>query len=185
MYVYVQVDLYVSDSYEGRPQYDPVQGVYNYTLMSDSWGDDSIRIAHNHFRTCDTEACYYVVGVLGRSSGRNQYTIVAKMTEGIITLRDGIALRDTVGAHVYEYYKIKVIDPEADLTIVCTPLTGDPDLVVSVPPNFHPTKDNHTWISRAFGGDSLTIQAESIKEYCTPNPLLGVGCDFYIGVYGK
>jgi hypothetical protein len=31
--------------------------------------------------------------------------------------------------------------------------------------------------------DTLTIQAASLKEHCTPNPALGVGCDLGIAVY--
>lgn len=34
------------------------------------------------------------------------------------------AVRDFVGPDHYEYYSVKVTDPEADLTISCTPYTG-------------------------------------------------------------
>lgn len=32
--------------------------------------------------------------------------------------------------------------------------------------------------------DTLTIQSAALKEHCTPNPALGLGCDLGIGVYG-
>lgn len=85
---------------------------------------------------------------------------------------------------MYEYFQVKVVDPSADLLISVTPFSGDPDLYVGQPELPHPSKDNYTWASRGFGGDTITIQAEAMKEYCTPIPALGEGCDYYIGVYG-
>jgi hypothetical protein len=32
--------------------------------------------------------------------------------------------------------------------------------------------------------DSLTIQAEEMKQHCTPDPVRGVACEYYIGVLG-
>lgn len=96
--------------------------------------------------------CVYVVGVLGRGLfGRNAYSIVAKKRTSTIELTDGLvrafvcvcfvevrsislihthtqtntqAVRDFVGPDHYEYFSVKVTDPEADLTISVTPFTG-------------------------------------------------------------
>jgi hypothetical protein len=179
-----EVDLYVSESYDGRPQYDEQRGVYNYTLKSDKVGDDSIRISRSSFKPCTTDACYYLVGVFGRDYTKNEFTIVAKFEDNTITLQDSVAIRDVVGPRMYEYFKIKVVDPDGDLTISVTPFSGDPDLYISPAPEAHPRKENYTWASRGFGGDTLTLQAEDMRKYCTPDSARGVGCDIYIGVYG-
>jgi hypothetical protein len=62
--------------------------------------------------------------------------------------------------------------------------SGDPDLYISVPPNYQPTRENYTWTSRGFGADTLTLQADEIHKHCMPDPFAGTGCDFYISVYG-
>jgi len=179
-----EVDLYVSDSYDSRPVYNEVQGVFNYTLSSVNEGDDNILIKHSHFNPCTTDACYYIVAVFGKGFVKNEYTISAKLSESTITLQDGVAIRDVVGPNMFEYFHVTVVEPDADLTIAVTPFDGDPDLYIDIPPNYHPSKDNHTWASRGFGSDTLTLQAEAMKAYCTPDPIAARGCDYYIGVYG-
>lgn len=100
-----EVDLYVSDSYENRPMYDPSKGVYNYVLSSSSRGDDRLEIRQSHFQGACSSDCYYIVGVFGKETSKNEYTIVAKKVDSIITLQDGIAVKDFVGPRLYEYFR--------------------------------------------------------------------------------
>lgn len=93
-------------------------------------------------------------------------------------------MRDYVGPDRYEYFSVKVTDATADLTISVTPFTGDPDVFVSPAPDARPNNTHHEWAATGFGKDSLTIQAEEMKEHCTPDPMRGVACEYFIGVLG-
>ena len=37
---------------------------------------------------------------------------------------------------------------------------------VNIPPVTRPTRGNHTWASRSFGADSLTVQPAELKKHC-------------------
>ncbi len=180
-----EAHLYVSQSYEGRPVYDVMHNVVaNYTLKSERTGNDRILVPRSQFGECHAEDCYFVVGVLGKSASMARYSLVARREEAIVTLQEGLAMRDFVGAKEYKYFSVKVTEPTADLSIHLTSFTGDADLFVAVAPNLHPTQENHTWASTGFGSDSLTIQAEEMKENCTPDPARGVACDYFLSVFG-
>jgi hypothetical protein len=84
-----EVDMYVSDSYENKPEWTQERGVFNYTLSSTQQGSDRLLIQHSHFQDC-ADACYYVVGVFGRGAVRNDYSIVAKKVDTTVTLLDGV-----------------------------------------------------------------------------------------------
>jgi len=185
-----EVDMYVSDSYEGRPVVDPKNGVVSsYTLSSAQEGDDRLTIKHSLFSKCGQngeggkEACYFVVGVVGREWARSEFRLLAKTHDATVTLHDGMAARDQVAGKSYAYYKVLVVNPQLDLTLTVTPFSGDPDLYVGVPPVTRPTRDNHTWSSRSFGADSLTVQAAELKKHCEPDPAIGLGCSVYVGVH--
>ena len=129
-------------------------------------------------------AQYFVVGVLGKSASTARYSLVARREEAIVTLQEGLAMRDQVGAKEYKFFSIKVTEPSADLSLFLTSFTGDADLFVAAAPKIHPSQENHTWASTGYGSDSLSIQAEEMKEWCTPDPARGVACDFFIGILG-
>lgn len=112
------------------------------------------------------------------------YNVPSANTVTRILLQDGVPMRDLVGPRGYEYFKIKVVDPAQDLSISVTPFSGDPDLFVGTSANPHPSKNNHTWAARGFGADTLTLQASDMGKYCTPKPARGLGCDYFVGVYG-
>jgi hypothetical protein len=88
---------------------------------------------------------------LGRDYTKNEFPVVAMFQDNTITLQDSVAIRDVVGPRMYEYFKIKVVNPDGDLTISVTPFSGDPDLYISPAPEAHPRKENYTWASRGFG----------------------------------
>lgn len=190
-----EVDMYVSDSYEGRPVVDSATGVVSsYTLSSAQEGDDRLTIKHSLFEKCGQgqgweggeggkEACYFVVGVVGRKWAKSEFRLLAKTHDATVTLHDGMAVRDQVAGKSYAYYKVLVVNPQLDLTLIVTPLSGDPDLYIGVPPVTRPSRDNHTWASRSFGADSLTVQAAELKKHCEPDPAIGLGCSVYVGVH--
>lgn len=186
-----EADMYVSDSYVRRPVVDAANGVVtSYTLSSAHDGDDRLTIQHSMFSQCgqgqggeSKEACYFVVGVVGRKWASSEFRLLAKTRDATVTLHDGMAVRDQVAGKSYAYYKILVVNPQLDLTLTITPLSGDPDLYVGAPPLTRPSRENHTWASRSFGADSLTVQAVGLKKHCEPDPTIGLGCAIYIGVY--
>jgi hypothetical protein len=51
-----------------------------------------------------------------------------------------------------------VASPGVDVVLAVTPLYGDPDLYVSLAPNYFPSRTNYTWIAAAYETDILTIQ---------------------------
>jgi len=114
-----EVDMYVSDSYEGRPVVDPKNGmVSSYTLSSAQEGDDRLTIKHSLFSKCGQngeggkEACYFVVGVVGRKWARSDFRLLAKTHDATVTLHDGMAARDQVAGKSYAYYKVLVVNPQ-------------------------------------------------------------------------
>jgi hypothetical protein len=119
------VALFASDSFEGRPQYTPGRGAFNYTLASDSQGTHArLEIRHSRTGGCPGmggNKCLWVVGVLGRSYAGSDFSIVAKSQDATVTLQDGVAVRDFVGPRQYETFKVKVVDPSADLSVSVTP----------------------------------------------------------------
>ena len=56
------------------------------------------------------------------------------------------------------YYSYSVASPGVDVVLAVTPLYGDPDLYVSLGPNYFPSRTNYTWIAAAYETDVLTIQ---------------------------
>jgi hypothetical protein len=180
-----EADVYVSQSFESRPVYDAGKGkVLNWTAKSETRGNDRVSLPRTLFPACH-EDCYFVIGVLGKSVVPTaRFSLVVRRSESIVALQDGVALRDEVGDDEYVYFSVKVTDPEADLSIHLTPLSGDPDLFVDMSPNTRPSKENHTWASRSFGSDTLTLQAADMKTHCTPNPARGIVCDYFVSVFG-
>ena len=60
-------------------------------------------------------------------------------------------------------------------------LSGDPDIFISEPPVYYPTRRNYTFISAMYGSDTVTIQYDDPLKSCMPSSTQT--CDFYIGIY--
>lgn len=180
-----QADVFVSQTFEGRPVYDAAHNkVRNWTAKSTSRGSDRLLVPRTLFPPCEKD-CYFVLGVFGKSVvPPARYSLVARRAEGIVALQDGVALRDEVGEGEYLYFSFKLTDPEADVSIHLTPFNGDPDLFVAPAPNARPSATNHTWASRSLGPDTLTLQCSDMKTHCAPDPSRGLACDYFISVYG-
>ena len=93
-------------------------------------------------------------------------------------------MRGRVDPDSYEFYSIKVTDPNSDVQLIVTPFDGgDPDLYISAF-TMHPTKDDYDWAGRGFGADVVTIQSGELNKKCKPQEVDDGYCLYYVSVYG-
>ena len=102
----------------------------------------------------------------------HEYQVMAASFEATIPLQNGVSFTATTERHMWEYYSIPVTSTGYDLHIVCTTITGDPDLYVSTQVT-HPNASEswHEWHSNQWLDDSIFIENAEVATY-------------YIGVYG-
>lgn len=142
---------------------------------------DVLRIPHADLQGCPEAGCTISIDVLGYAT--SLYRLVATSENGFTELADGVPQRDSVSIDEYNYFKFTVPaqgEVSNSLTITVTPLSGDPDVVVShcVRPcdPIKPTRAVHEWQQQAWGGDTITIdESQHNTEHDT---------DYFIGVYG-
>jgi hypothetical protein len=83
--------------------------------------------------------------------------LVAASSDVVLSLQNGIPLRDDLQADEYEYFLLPVDDPNADITVTVTDLgSGDPDLFISTIYT-HPNETANEWHAQRLRGDSITI----------------------------
>ena len=181
------VDIYVSMSWSTRPTVDPNTGeVKSYVLSSSKSGSEDMTIPHHWIEnSCSKmENCYFIVAVVGAGS-QSSYTILAATPDSTIALSAGVPRQSHVDAGKLEYFKFTITQPDLDVVISVTPISGDPDMFISMAPVKHPSRTNNTWFQSKFGADSLTLQYTDTSKHCVPNPAVsGKHCDVFIGVYG-
>ncbi len=97
--------------------------------------------------------CQYWIGVYGDSAAN--FSIVASTNHVTTRLQNGVTVQDHIDAHTYEYFSIRVANPGQALTIAVTPLSGDPDLYVSLAHEFPRRGMNATRESRNLAGDTV------------------------------
>lgn len=180
------IDLYVNecpedvafgscDGLEGSTDYRPGKerplSQSDYKSVTNIWRE-SIEIQ----KTC--VRCSYIIAVVG-ATDFSEYSIVASVESSVITLQDGVPVRDFVQKGRYEYFMVSVLEAHRDLTISVTPFTGDPDLYVSLTP--FPNTTSYTWSHRSYGTDTVTIPYAS-EGSCLPEE--EGECRYYISVYG-
>uniref|UniRef100_A0A7S4DNT6 Uncharacterized protein n=1 Tax=Lotharella globosa TaxID=91324 RepID=A0A7S4DNT6_9EUKA len=117
------------------------------------------------------KACIYYVGVWGYTGGN--FSIIASTNHAVTSLQNGIPVKDHVGGGLYAYFTVSVLQPASTLSILLTPLTGDPDLYVSTRYQYPNKTQATTYTRRSRGpaGDSIQYDNADIGTY-------------YIGVYG-
>lgn len=116
----------------------------------------------------------YFIGVHGYST--SNFTLVA--STGITELQEGVAFRTNVTARAWQYYSFYVTNTSRDLSIILTPFSGDPDLVMSRAtgnPDDLPNNTHHEWSSTLYQGDAITVP-HTDSRLCL--------CTYIIGVYG-
>ena len=80
--------------------------------------------------------------------GNSLYTLLVTATGSATALSDGLAIRDTVQGGKYNFYAFNTTSATKPLSIVLTPLSGDPDLFVSTETH-HPDQNDHTWSAQS------------------------------------
>ena len=126
----------------------------------------------------------YVIAVYAEANVT--YTIVAGFTDGIRTLASGVPQQDTVGPGAGLFYRLLLKQANVDVTVAVTPISGDPDLYVSVhSANTFPGPSSFDKKSNGGLGqvDSVIFQWQEMPE-CAALIAQGTDCDVYIGVYG-
>lgn len=67
----------------------------------------------------------------------------------------------------FDYYYLPLFDGDEDYEITLTPISGNPDLVISLNPNNKfPDRENNNYISEEeFTTDSIIISRDEIVNY--------------------
>ncbi|GAB5366160.1 hypothetical protein AAMO2058_001120900 [Amorphochlora amoebiformis] len=165
------MDMYVSETEKPiRGNHSTYQFFRPYTLAS-----KSVMIRANQNSHCtnrdDRSICVYYVGIWGHS--KSEFTITASSGNATTSLQNGVPLHDHVVAYKYEYFKVDVLEPNMTLSIILTPIIGDPDLYTSIVYH-HPQRGqppDKTRVSRSRGGDNIFYDTTPVGSV-------------YIGVYG-
>lgn len=187
-----------------RVSVTPVIGEYNvyvksggfptetdYDYKSENGSEITIKTTDKNFEAVGMK---YVLVVPNTKIGGDvtdyRYSIKYTTARSISALRKEIPSFGTVPIGAFNYYKYTSIDKGGDLTISLTPLSGDPNLVVSIDPRFpYPNKEVNDFHSKKIGMDSVNITGDKLFQSnptCKPSeqPLLGgKPCEIYIGVY--
>jgi len=93
----------------------------------------------------------------------------------LVALIDGRPQQDALLQGEVRYYAVRVPANATSLALTLTPISGDPDLVVSNVEGERPTMLRHVWASTWMGADALRI-ASTDARWCAG------GCTFTVGV---
>jgi hypothetical protein len=182
-------DLYVSFSRDIEP------GRNHYDLSSSSLAVDVLSLTANKLRAyCaenlastpigggsgyyHTPACTVYIAVYGFEAC--SYSLTASV--GVTMLQDGVPQSGRIDPGAFMYYQARVSDPDVDLRVEVTPLTGDVDLYVGLPKDLRPENlpsrsyGSYIWRQATLGADELTISHNDPK-FC-------YDCVYTIGVFG-
>lgn len=163
----------------GRADGATIPGIRTYDYRSQAWtGSDIISINPRDPAYCGN--CDVVIAVYGYTAS-SAYTIVASSNTGPIRLRNGFAQQQSVAQGTYVYFTLGVDQPDADISLTLTALSGDPDMYVRVvtdptQPGQLPSSQLFTWRSFQFGNDFLQIDHRD-PDFC-------YHCTYTIGVFG-
>jgi len=112
--------------------------------------------------------------VFGKSTNETADARVDKNLDAETMARNSSVV-GTVKKGSYDYYKIRVDNPEAVIKLRLVAKSGDPDLFVGGSTCPYPTVDDYVWGHSSFGDDKVTIYYFDEKFACGW---------FYIAVYG-
>ena len=172
---YGDPDLYVSMGSSGSFDADkPTLDKYAYRAQNVD-GRESVTLfpggnhCHDPNDNCYCSNCYVYIGVYGYDS--SSYSITAAAAESTKVLQDGTPVRGSVGPHAYSYYRFTVRQHNRKLKISVTPVSGDPDLVVSTDTPRPTIHTPNAKVSQRWGYDEIVIEDAPVGVY-------------YIGVLG-
>jgi len=159
----------------------------NYTWFFDTSYQTSLNIFANdpHYRR---KAIYYVLVEHNPNIENRGNSFMIKYLSGsfITDIQESIPEMNNMTRNEFLYYRYQVTNNTAPITVTVTPLSGDPDLYISLDEkNKRPTKELADLISTSFGADSITVES---SEFFTKNPVCvssgysSSKCGLYIGV---
>jgi hypothetical protein len=166
-------DIYVVFGSDSEPGKD------NFQYMSANYAGlvDQVRIASSNEHYCHD--CNVLIGVYGYRGGH--FSIVAT-SAGVTELMSGQAMAGHLEKNAYKYYSIHNTDPDAQINIALTAISGDSDLFMNVyhPPTAenhynYPTMLSYTWKSINAGSDGISLNYADPK-FCSD-------CSYIVGVY--
>ena len=173
---YGDPDIYVSLSSD-NPR--PTRGHSDKT--SSSFFNDTVYVQWSEIGQCNPGVdCAVFIGVNGFSEA--SYSIVATLVSDIFNptlLRDGVAQRGSVVQKGYAYFRALIDVSDGDsYAVSVVPVSGDPDLYVSLNASMQPSTTQYDFRSQHFGvTDEVVVSPESPK-YKTRGVML-------IAVYGS
>eukprot|EP00457_Paulinella_chromatophora_P000073 gb/GEZN01000073.1/.p1 GENE.gb/GEZN01000073.1/~~gb/GEZN01000073.1/.p1 ORF type:complete len:2576 (+),score=267.19 gb/GEZN01000073.1/:57-7784(+) len=106
--------------------------------------------------------CVYRIRVDGLSD--SNFTIVAATASNTIPLIPGFPQREEMKANIWKYFSVDMRAVNSTLSIIATPISGDPDLYVSLETT-HPDEEHYGWKSIHYGGDSINVANAAIDVY--------------------
>ena len=140
-------------------------------------GDDRISIRAydaKYLRYCGLDhVCPVRIAV--RAFTQTQYNLVATTSNSSTLLLANVPMRDVVFEGGHSFFVFHNDQPGAAISIVLTPVTGDPDMFVSTTNPRPTTRSNSQWSAMRLGGDVLDIYPGQQGACIAP-------CNYYIGV---
>ena len=118
--------------------------------------------AANYPVDSDGQVLFYI-GIYGAADAN--FTVTAFTSSQMVQLVSGQSVYRTVTQNTYNYFFIAVQSGNQDLSIIVTPVTGDPDLYVSQAPQFNPTRQSHQFQGINWGGDIVDIDNANVTVY--------------------
>ena len=157
----------------------PTETSYDY--VSEEGNDIIMRTNDTKFQAVGNK---YILVIPDSKNETNfiarKYSIKYSTSNSITELKKDVPVLGTVNVQSYDNYKFTYIETKgADVTISLTPLTGNPNLLVSIDPQkSFPTIQNYDFHSKKDGKDSIFIAGDKLfntNPSCNPfqQPLLG------------
>jgi hypothetical protein len=124
------VDIYVSATWDKRPQVNAATGaVSSYLLSSAVSGSEDMTLNHDWIQSicAKRDSCYIIIGAFC-VWGNCRYSIQSSVKDATLQLSAGVPRRSHVDAGRLEYFKFTLSQPELDVVVSVTPISGDPGM---------------------------------------------------------
>jgi len=134
------------------------------------------------------EGIYYILVEKMYNNDVSPHAYAVKFVTGqyATTLFEGLPEIGSLVKDDIAYYKFFISNMTNDITVSVMPLSGDPNLYISInSSNQLPSTKNYDFVSSLIGADSITIPAKTIKEknkHCAEGYYVGANCGVYIAV---
>jgi hypothetical protein len=128
------VDIYVSATWDKRPQVNAATGaVTSYVLSSVVSGSEDMTLNHDWIQSicAKRDSCYIIIGAFC-VGGSCRYSIQSSVKDATLQLSAGVPRRSHVDAGRLEYFKFTLSQPELDVVVSVTPISGDPGLCLQL-----------------------------------------------------